>query len=72
MASNNDPLHGQQILPFYLVGDTGSAPVGARAAGVGWARRNIDSRSSRLSAGGGQPAGRGAGNCCLPVNIHEI
>jgi len=42
MASNNDPLHGQQILPFYLVGDTGSAPVvRGRLASVGRAATSI-------------------------------
>ena len=42
MASNNDPLHGQQILPFYLVGDAGSAPVvRGRLASVGRAATSI-------------------------------
>ena len=42
MASNNDPLHGQQILPFYLVGETGTASVvRGRLASVGRAATSI-------------------------------
>ena len=42
MAFSNDPFHGQQILPFYLVGDAGSAPVvRGRLASVGRAATSI-------------------------------
>ena len=42
MASNKDPFHGRQILPFYLVGEIGSAPVvRGRLASVGCAATSI-------------------------------
>ena len=42
MASSNDPFHGQQILPFYLVGEDGTAPlVRGRLASIGRAATSI-------------------------------
>ena len=42
MAFSNDPFHGQQILPFYLVGEDGTAPlVRGRLASIGRAATSI-------------------------------